>query len=637
MAVSKRKFKTEVQQLMDLVIHSLYTNKDIFLREIISNASDAIDRCRFEALSEKSLIEDDPEWKIHLQVNKDDATLTVSDNGIGMNREEIDKNIGTIANSGTRAFLENLKEGKIANAPEMIGQFGVGFYSAFMVADKVTLITRRAGGEEALQWESTGDGTYTVREAEKAGRGTDVTLHLREGMEEFLEEWKIRKIVKQYSDFVEYPITMMITRNEIPRDEKGEPIKDAKPESKTTEEVLNSQKAIWMRAKSEVTDEQYHEFYKHISHDYADPLLTIPYVAEGTLEFRALTFIPSRAPFDLFFQQERKGLQLYVKRVFITDDCKELLPEYLRFVSGVVESNDLPLNVSREILQKNKIIEKIARSLTGKILGSLKDLKDKNPDKYLKFWEQFGKVIKEGLHFDFQNREKLEELILFESAMTEAGKYLTLQEYVDRMPEEQADIYYITGENREAVENSPHIEAFKAKGYDVLFMTDAIDEWVVQSLTEYKEKKLKAVNRADVAPEQEDEEKSKEQQEQYKDLLTFVQEELKEKVKEVRLSSRLTESVACLVADETGMNPNMERLLKSMNQETVPTKRILELNPEHPLMSRMQKMQQEEKTEELSEYLTLIFDQALLTEGSKLPDPARFASLLTKLMIDAKD
>jgi molecular chaperone HtpG len=458
MTKSTKKFETEVQQLLDLVIHSLYSNKDIFLRELISNTSDAIDKVKFESHSNMELLEGNTDWKIKLIPDKTAGTLTISDNGIGMSMAEVEENIGTIARSGTRAFMENLKGKNVQDNPELIGQFGVGFYSSFMVADKVVLITRTAGDKKAgCRWESTGDGSYTIEDCEKETRGTDIILHLKEEMKEYLDEWKIRGIVKKYSDYVQYPIVMDITREEPTKGVDGKVIEGGGTIEKTTEETLNSMKAIWTRNKSEITEEEYEEFYKHISHDYDKPFRTIHYSAEGVSEFKALVYIPGHKPFDLFMRDHKKGVHLYVKRVFITDNCEALLPDYLRFMKGVVDSSDLPLNVSREILQEDVQIKRIQKNLVGKILSTLTEVKEKTPEDYLKFYAEFGPVLKEGIHFDHANKDKLQDLLLFESSSTDAGKFVSLKDYITRMPEGQKEIYYITGINRAAVENSPHL------------------------------------------------------------------------------------------------------------------------------------------------------------------------------------
>ena len=642
MSKTTKKFETEVQQLLDLVIHSLYSNKDIFLRELVSNASDAVDKVRFEAHSNEALLEGNADWKIKIIPDKTAGTLTIRDNGIGMTTAQVEENIGTIARSGTRAYLENLKSKQVTDNPELIGQFGVGFYSSFMVADKVVIETRIAGDKAAgCRWESTGDGSYTVEECVKETRGTDVILHLKEEMKEYLDEWKIRSIIKKYSDYVQDPIVMDITREEAPRGIDGKPIEDAEKITKIEEETLNSMKAIWTRSKSEITDEEYEEFYKHISHDYDKPMKTIHYAAEGTSEFRSILYLPSHRPFDLFFREHKKGVQLYVKRVFITDNCEHLIPDYLRFVKGVVDSSDLPLNVSREILQEDVQLKRIEKSLVNKILSTLAEMKEKDNEQYLKFFKEFGPVLKEGLHFDYANKEKLQELVLFESSTKEAGQLVSLKEYVERMPEGQTEIYFITGTSRSLVEKSPHLEIFKKKGYEVLFLLDPVDEWVAQALTEYDGKKLKAVDRGDLELGTEEERKEleakkEEQGKQHKDLLDFFSQKLAECVKEVRFSARLTDSACCLVADDFGMNANMERILKAMNQDVPESKRILELNPDHPLITVLSDLYEKDKEDpRLADYGELLLDQALLTEGSPIKDPLRFTKLVTELMVGA--
>lgn len=641
MSKTTKQFQTEVQQLLDLVIHSLYSNRDIFLRELISNASDAIDKVRFEAHSNEALLEGNADWQIKLIPDKTAGTLTIRDNGIGMTAEEVETNIGTIAHSGTRAFLKNIKEQNLAEHPEMIGQFGVGFYASFMVADRVTLITRKGGDgtQNGCRWESAGDGSYTIEECTKEGRGTDIVLHLKEEMKEYLDEWKIRTIVKKYSDYVQYPIVMDITREEPVTDADGKVIEGGGTIEKTTTETLNSMKAIWTRPKSEISDEEYEEFYKHISHDYDKPFKTIHYAAEGVSEFRALLYLPAHKPFDLFMPDRKRGINLYVRRVFITDNCEHLIPDYLRFVKGVVDSSDLPLNVSREILQEDVQIKRIEKNLVGKVLATLAETREKEPEGYLAFYKEFGPVLKEGIHFDHANRDKLQELVLFESTATQQGEYVSLKEYVARMPEGQKEIYYITGTAREALEQSPHLEIFRKKGYEVLFLTDPVDEWVVQHLTEYDGKKLKGVDRGDLELDTEEEKKEKEAKKeeavkQYKDLLGFIQERLKEQVKEVRFSGRLTDSACCLVADDYGLNANMERILKAMNQAVPESKRILELNPEHPLLQVLGRLYEKDKgNARLADYCELLYDQALLTEGSPIKDPLRFTRLVAELMV----
>jgi molecular chaperone HtpG len=643
MATEKKEFKTEVQQLLDLVIHSLYSNKDIFLRELISNGSDAIDRLRFEALSNKELIKDDPEFRIKLFVDNEAKTLRIEDNGIGMTRDELEKNIGTIAHSGTRQFMEELKKGKAKANPELIGQFGVGFYSAFMVADNVMLKTRPANGDESWTWESSGDGTYEISEGGRDKRGTEITLHLNESSRDYIVEFRLRQIIKKYSDFVEYPVVMDIIRDDPPMDDEGKPKEGAEKQTTVTEETLNSMKAIWMRPKSEVKKEEYNEFYKHVSHDYTDPLKTIHYSAEGKIEFKALLYLPAKAPFDMFQQEGTKhGIHLYVKRIFIMDNCEALLPRYLRFAKGVVESNDLPLNVSREILQEDVIIKRIEKSVTTKILSVLKSMMKKSGDDYLSFYREFGKVLKEGIEVDPTNKDKIKDLLLFESSKTEPGKYVSLKEYTERMVLDQKEIYYITGTSRNAVENSPHLEVFKKKEIEVLFMIESVDEFILSGFGEYDKKKLKSIAQGDIDLGTEEEktiaeEQKKEASGKYKKLIKKVQDSLKDDVKEVRLSDRLTDSASCLVTDDGDMNPQMERIFAAMNQAVPETKRILELNPDHPVIETMNDLfAADKKNPKLTDYSELLYDQALLTEGIAIKDPARFARLVTDLMVQAK-
>jgi molecular chaperone HtpG len=633
MAKKSHKFKTEVQQLLDLVIHSLYSKKEIFLRELVSNASDAIDRLQFEAITNKKLHTDEAELKIKITVDEEAKTLTISDNGIGMTVDEVKTNIGTIANSGTRRFLEELKESKKTDNPELIGQFGVGFYASFMVSDKVTVITKRADSDEpAVLWTSTGSGSYTIDETEKETHGTDVILHLHEDMDIYLKEYEIRRIIKEYSDYISYPIVMDVTRTEKAEKEGEEDV------TTIEEETLNTMKAIWKKTPSDVTEEEYNEFYKHVSHDYTDPQKVIHYKAEGVTEFQALMYIPGNRPMDLFMPDAKRGLHLYVKNVLINEACEELLPSHLRFIKGVVDSSDLPLNVSREILQDDAIIRRINKSLTSRILKELDGMKTKDFDAYLKFYEQFGVVLKEGIHTDFENYDKLKELILFASSKSEEGRPILLKEYIERMPEAQKEIYYLTAESLNQATQSPHLEIFKSKDYEVLFLIDPIDEWVMQRLTEYEGKKFKAIDRGDIdihSEEEKEEQKTAmdEAEKKYDELLKFIKEKLDDDIKEVKLSSRLTDSASCLVADDMGMNANMERIMKAMNQDIPPVKRVLELNPDHPVMSKMLELFSDKNNDQVAEYTELLYDQALLTEGSVLKDPRRFSQLVSKLMV----
>ena len=640
MATEKKEFKTEVQQLLDLVIHSLYSNKDIFLRELISNGSDAIDKLRFNALSDKKLLKDQTDFRIKLFTDNDAKTLIIEDNGIGMTKDELEANIGTIASSGTRRFMEEIKKGNSSDNPELIGQFGVGFYSAFMVADKVTLKTRPAGSDESWTWQSSGDGSYEITEGGREKNGTEITLSLKEDCRDYIVEFRLREIIKKYSDFVEYPILMDITREEPELDEEGKPKEGAEKKVTITEETLNSMKAIWMRPKSEVKKDEYNDFYKHISHDYTDPFKTIHYSAEGTLEFKALLYLPSKAPFDMFQHEGIKhGINLYVKRVFIMDNCEALVPRYLRFVKGVVESNDLPLNVSREILQEDLIIKKIEKNVTSKILTTLKGMMKKSKEDYINFYKEFGKVIKEGIEVDPTNKDKIKDLLLYESSKTKPGEYISLKEYTERMIADQKNIYFLTGDSRATVDNSPHLEVFKKKDVEVLFMTEPVDEFILPGFGEYSDKSLKSIAQGDIDLGTEEEKKIAEEQKKevtgkYKNLIKKIEESLKEDVKEVRLSNRLTDSPSCLVTDEGDINPQMERIFAAMNQPVPEVKRILEINPNHPVIEKMNKIfESDKKDSKVSDFSELLHNQALLTEGVAVKDPVRFSKLITDLMI----
>ena len=624
MAAETMEFKAELKQLMDIIIHSLYTNKDVFLRELISNACDAIDKARFESITNTDLLEDDSDWKIRIVPDEENSTLTVSDNGIGMSHESIVEELGTIAKSGTQQFLEQLKEADAKDRPELIGQFGVGFYSSFMVADKITVVSRQAGDKAAgVRWESDGQGEFTLEAVEKEKRGTEVILHISKENEDYLHSFRIGGIVKKFSDFVEHPIICVTTEKE----------EDKEPETK--EEQLNSGKAIWLRPKSEVPDEEYGEFYKHISRDTEKPAKTIHYAAEGTLEFKSLLFIPEHKPFDLLWGPPKSALQLYVRRVFITDDCEELMPLYLRFVKGVVDSSDLDLNVSRETLQHNPVLNKIQNNLVNKVLGTLAEMKEKEEDEYEKFYKELGVVLKEGVSQDWSNREKVADLLLFESTKTEPGKFTTLAKYVEGMSEDQKEIYFIIGESRGMIEGSPLLERFKARNYEVLLLTDPFDEFMVQSLTEYQEKPLKAADRGEIEETDDEKEKKKTAAEELKGLMEFLNDKIEE-VKEVRLSSRLQESAACLVVDEGEMSAHMERLMSRIGrgEDTPEVKRILELNPEHPAVGAVQALYASDpKDPRVEDYGHLFYDQAVVAEGSKVKDPGAFARRINELLL----
>jgi molecular chaperone HtpG len=628
MTAQKMEFRTEVRQLMDLMINSLYSHKEVFLRELISNASDAIDKARYQSLTDDSVLEDEKDFSIRISADKAAGTLTVSDNGIGMTRDEAVEALGTIAHSGTRNFIELLKDKDAGNNPELIGQFGVGFYSSFMVADRITVVSRRAGhkGEKGVIWESGADGSFTVDEADKAGKGTDVILHLKEDEKKYLNEWEIRDVVRKYSDFIEHPVVMEVEREEDDPAEKGKKVKVGK------DETLNSQKAIWLRDKASITDEEYNEFYRHISHDYGEPLKTLHYKGEGASEFSALLYLPARAPMNILYRDFKIGPALYVRRVKIMDNCEELIPAYLRFVRGVIDSSDLPLNVSREILQNNIKVETIKKSVTKKVLDMLAEMKKSEYDKYVKFHDELGRVLKEGVHLDFSRREAVADLLLFPSTRTEAGKHTSLGSYVEAMKEGQEDIYYICAESRDEALKSPHLEAFVEKGYDVLIMTDEIDD-IIFSGFEYKGKKMKSVGRGDVSLDKTD---KKEEEKKFGKLMDFLKEKLKDDVKDVRLSGRLKDSACCLVSDEGDVDPRLEKVMKAMGQALPASKRALEINPDHELFSAMNRaFEREGANDRLAEYASLLYDQALLLEGEKLKDPAAFAKALSRLMAES--
>ncbi|MGI8906537.1 MAG: molecular chaperone HtpG [Candidatus Sumerlaeaceae bacterium] len=646
-----REFQTEARQLLDLMIHSVYSNKDIFLRELISNASDALDKLRYESLTNSGLEQFtvDP----HIRIESDPAarTITVSDNGIGMDREEVIRFIGTIAKSGTLEYARLLQDAKSSGKEvpaDLIGQFGVGFYSSFMVADKVTLITRRAGQDTGVLWESTGDGKYTIGETNRFEPGTSVTLHLKQtddedGVKDYTREWTIREIVKHYSDFVSYPIRMKVQRKEIERDEDGKPREGAEEKTIVEDETLNSQKAIWTRPEKDVSDEDYNEFYKHISHDWSDPLKRVIIRAEGTSEFRALIYIPARAPFDLFTRDFEKGIHLYIKRVFIMSDAKDLVPEYLRFLRGVVDSEDLSLNVSREILQKDRHIATIRKAIVRKLLDTLKTMRADEKEKFATFWKEFGRVLKEGLFQDQANRDALLEICGFASTESSVDPDVgtTLEEYVARMKPDQNTIYYMTGPNRAAVESSPHLEAFRDQGYEVLILTDPVDEVWTQSLFEHKGKRFQSVGKgtADIGSEEDRKKAEQERKDKEKDfssLLEALKSRLDEHVKEVRLSGRLTSSPACLVGEAYDMSPQMEQLMRASGQEVPKTKRILELNPGHPLLEKLQQIYSADSNDaRLGDYAELLYGQSVLAEGGQLPDPGAFSRKVANLMTKA--
>ena len=615
-------FQAEVKQLLQLMIHSLYSNKEIVLRELISNASDAADKLRFEALANNSLYENDSELKIRVAFDKAARTVTISDNGIGMTRDEVIANIGTIAKSGTKEFFNSLT-GDQAKDANLIGQFGVGFYSSFIIADKVTLTTRRAGSTEAVRWESAGEGDYTLESADKAARGTDIVLHLREGEDEFLSDWKLKSIIRKYSDHITLPIVMKKSEwkdgEEVPTDE---------------DESVNKASALWARAKNDISEDEYKEFYKHVSHDFENPLAWSHNRVEGKQEYISLLYLPSKAPFDLYDRDRRHGIKLYVKRVFILEDAEKLMPQYLRFVRGVIDSADLPLNVSREILQHSKDIDAIKAGSVKKVLGLLEDLAENQPEQYSTFWNEFGRVLKEGPGEDFSNKEKVASLLRFASTHADTdAQVVSFKDYIARMKEGQDKIYFITADSFAAAQHSPHLEIFRKKGIEVLLLSDRVDEWMLGSLTEFEGKKLQSVAKGDLDLGSLEDEAEKEQQkkveDEFKSLIDRIQASLGESVKEVRVTHRLTDSPACLVSGENDLSGNLERLLKAAGQKTPSTKPVLEINPQHAILQRLNSVDDDAR---FNDWSKLLFDQALLAEGGQLEDPASFVRRLNSLL-----
>lgn len=634
--MQKREFKAEIAEMLDLVVNSLYSKKEIYLRELISNASDAIDKAKFAALTDKTLVGDNPEWKIEIAVDKTAKTLMVSDNGIGMDAEELERNLGTIASSGTKAFRKALKENDGADLPELIGQFGVGFYAAFMVADKVRVVSKKRGGEAAFVWESDMTGGYEIGDSNRAEYGTSVMIHLRDGQEEYLDEWRIREVVKKYSDFIAYPIHFR--KIDVPADEKEE---DKKRREESEAKPLNTMVALWKRAKKDVKSEEYAEFYKHLSHDWKDPLESIPFSGEGAVEFKALLFLPREAGMELYMPQTKKGLSLYVRNVFIGDDIEMLLPDYLRFAKGVVDSSDLPLNVSREMLQDDGVIRKIKSAVTSKILSTLEDLKKKaalakdgETPAWRTFWDSFGAVLKEGVHTDRDNAERIKKLLMYPSAKSTDGKLITLEEYVKDMAPGQDAIYFLCAPKVEAARVSPQIEQALKHKCDVLFFCDPVDEWLIDSLGEFDGKKFVDVARGDVQfgteTEREAEKNANEKSAtELKPLMDEIKKRLESDVSEVRLSTRLADSPCCLVASEHALSPAMERMMRAMNKEAPKEKRILELNGSHPLIAKIKTLE----GDALDDAAHLLYAGALVAEGSTVPDPVRFNKLLANLMM----
>ncbi|MCF7984659.1 MAG: molecular chaperone HtpG [Thiohalocapsa sp.] len=629
-------FKAEVSQVLDLVIRSLYSNKEIFLRELVSNASDAAEKLRFEALTDEQLFEDDPELRVRVLVDKDAGTVTVSDNGIGLGRQEVIDTIGSIASSGTRRFLEAMSAGgeggeqAVDNA--LIGQFGVGFYSAFIVADKVTLISRRAGltSEHGVRWESDGRGSFTLENIDKPARGTDVILHLKDDEKEFLDPWRLRSIIGKFSDHIAIPVEMQ--KDDYGHEEKAE---DAAEDKGPEFEQVNRGTALWMRSKSDLSEDDYKEFYKHISHDFDEPLAWAHNRVEGTNEYTALLYVPKRAPWDLWDRDQKHGVKLYVRRVFIMDEADKLMPHYLRFVKGVVDSDDLPLNVSREILQHNRKIDTIRGANVKRVLGLLESMAKDEPAKYKEFWQEFGRVLKEGPAEDYANRERIGGLLRFATTASDSNEQaVSLDEYIERMKEGQDKIYYITADSPAAARHSPHLEVFRKKGVEVLLLSDRVDEWLVSNLHELKGKHLQSVTKGalDLGELEDKEEKEKVEQaaKEHGDLLKRLQDSLGERVREVRASTRLVDSPACIVVGEHDMSANLARVLKSVGQEAPDMKPILELNLDHPMVRRLESETDETRFDDLG---MILFDQAQLAEGGQLDDPAAFVARLNKLML----
>lgn len=614
-------FETEVVQLLQLMVHSLYSNKEIFLRELISNASDACDMLRFEAVSNAALLGKDPELKIQVEFNKTDGTVTVRDNGIGMSRDEVIQNIGTIAKSGTQEFIGQLTGDQSKDA-HLIGQFGVGFYSAFIVADKVTLITLRAGLEkdQAVRWESEGAGSYTLEEAEKEKRGTEVILHLKKEENELLNSWQLRSILMKYSDHVPLPIEMHVESEDGEETEKWE--------------TVNKASALWTRSKNEISDDEYKEFYKHVGHDYAEPLTWIHNRVEGKTEYISLLYLPKQAPFDLFEPNQTHGIKLYVQRVFIMDDADKLMPRYLRFVRGVIDSNDLPLNISREILQSNKVIDSIRSGLVKKILALLENMAKSESENYQEFWSVFGKVLKEGPGEDFVNKNKISKLLRFASTYNEnETQDVSLDKYIVRMQPKQEKIYYITADNHAAAKNSPHLEIFREKGIEVLLLSDRVDEWLMSHLTEYEEKSFASVAKGkldlgDIGSEG-DKKEQKKKEKQAEGLIRRIRSVLEEKVEDVRVSHRLTSSPACIVLSEQEMSLYMQHLMRQAGHDMPATKPVLEINPTHSLVQRMGNEQVEDR---FKDWAKILLDQAILAEGGQLEDPASFVNRLNHMI-----
>ena len=626
MKTETKQFKAEIGRMLDLVVNSLYSKKEIFLRELLSNASDAIDRAKYLGLVDKEILADSPDWKITVSADKEKRLLSISDNGYGMDADDLENNLGTIASSGTKKFMEAAAAKDANNLPELIGKFGVGFYAAFMVADKVTVVSKKRGEDEAFAWESDGTGSYTVSGAARDAYGTTITLHLRDGQDEYLDEWRVRELVKSYSDFIAYPIFF----EALEKKEDGK--KDEEKKENEAPKPLNTMTALWKRPKKDVKKEEYDEFYKHLTHDFDGPLEVIPFSGEGQVEFKALLFIPKAGGMDLYMPQSKRGLSLYVRNVFIGNDFELLLPDYLRFVKGVVDSSDLPLNVSREMLQDDQVISKIKSVVTSKILSTLEEMKSK--ETYDAFYGVFGRVLKEGVHTDYVNADRIKKLLKYPSAQSAAGKTIFLEDYVKKMPQDQKDIYFLCAEKEEDARNAPQLEQAEKHGLDVLFFVDPVDEWLVDSFREFEGRKLVDIARGDISFGSETEQKAEKEANEkasadLKPFLDKVKEQLKDHVADVRVSSRLAESPCCLVASENALSPSMIRMMRAMKQDVPDEKRILEVNATHPLVEKAKSLD----GDAFSDAVELLFDQALIAEGSPVPNPSRFAKLLTALMM----
>jgi len=628
METKSNAFKAEIAEMLDLVVNSLYSKKEIFLRELISNASDAIDRAKFLSLTNRELVVDNPDWGISIRVDKGAKTMEIADNGTGMDAAELEQNLGTIASSGTKKFREMLKEKGGESLPELIGQFGVGFYAAFMVADKVRVVTKKRGTDSAFMWESDMKDGYTISDSERDGFGTSVMLHLRDEFAEYLDKWRVQDLVKKYSDFIAYPITFR--QIDVPKDEKDD---DRKRREEDEKKPLNTMVALWKRAKKDVKDEEYAEFYKHLTHDYDGPFETIPFSGEGAVEFKALLFLPKKATMELFMPQQKRGLSLYVRNVFIGDDIEMLLPSWLRFVKGVVDSSDLPLNVSREMLQDDAVIAKIKSAVTSKVLSTLEGMK-KDAKKYDEFWNAFGTVVKEGVHTDRSNDDRIKKLLKYPTARNDAGKTVFLEDYVKDMGSEQKDIYYLLAEREDDARRAPQLESARKHGCDVLLFCDPVDDYLAESLYEFEGKKFVDIARGDVKFGSEAEQKAEaaEQEKAAADLKPFletVKKELEKQVSDVRVSTRLTDSPCCLVAQQNAIPASMVRMMRAMKQEVPEDKRILELNAAHPLIAKVRTLE----GEALSDAVSMLYDSALIAEGSPIADGARFARKLAELML----